>query len=143
MVIKMETKEIIKLLEKIQKMEAVKEVEVTKGDFSIKVTEVGQRSPKKIIPKVVDSFNKAALKEETTNDNSIATDGQIKFTRDLVQKVFGSDERAAIDFMAHALEIPMDEIPDMESWETTLTRQMAGVLLDRLEVMYKGDKNDI
>ena len=87
--------------------------------------------------------NKAALKEETTNDNSIATDGQIKFTRDLVQKVFGSDERAAIDFMAHALEIPMDEIPDMESWETTLARQMAGVLLDRLEVMYKGDKNDI
>ena len=51
-------------------MEAVKEVEVTKGDFSIKVTKVGQRSPKKIIPKVVDSFNKAALKEETTNDNS-------------------------------------------------------------------------
>ena len=144
MVIKMETKEIIKLLEKIQKMEAVKEVEIKKDNFSIKVTKEYLRDrPKKSITKATDAFNKAAMKEETANDNTIATEGQIKFTRDLMLKVFGTDERSAIDFMAHTLELPMDEIPDIESWETSLTRQMAGVLLDRLEILYKGDKNEV
>ena len=144
MVIKMETKEIIKILEKIQKMEAVKEVEIKKDNFSIKVTKEYLRDrPKKSITKATDAFNKAAMKEETANDNTIATEGQIKFTRDLMLKVFGTDERSAIDFMAHTLELPMDEIPDIESWETSLTRQMAGVLLDRLEILYKGDKNEV
>ena len=65
----------------------------------------------------------------------MASPAQVKFARDLIRKVFGNDEVASLDFLAHTLEILLEEIPDIETWDTSLTIEMVSAIIDALEPM--------
>ena len=75
-----------------------------------------------------------------TTDHSIATAGQIKFARDLVSKVFAGDDRAAMEFLAHALQLPLSEVPDINEWDNNLSKDMVSEILDRLEPLWKNNR---
>lgn len=135
------TKEIIKILDKIDKMESIGKISIKSDEFVIKVL---KNAPDSVAKPQYPTFETAALlttPTTTTNaDSGIATAGQIKFARDLIGKVFSNDERAASDFLAYALEIPLADVPDMDSWENTMTKTMVSDILDRLEPMWKSNR---
>ena len=56
----------------------------------------------------------------------------------LMLKIFGSDDRQALDFLAHTLAVPMDEVPEIKSWDDALTVDMVSSIIDGLQPMYKG-----
>mgnify|MGYP001586985608 CR=1 FL=1 len=76
----------------------------------------------------------------TQTNTNLASAGQIKFARDLIQKNFLNNERDAMDFLAHSLEIPMSDIPEISTWESSLSRDMVGPMIDSLESMWKRNK---
>jgi len=43
--------------------------------------------------------------------------------------------------LAHTLEIPLSDVPEMANWETEMTREMVGSILDALDGMYKKRRN--
>ena len=140
------TKEIIKILDKIDTMESIGKISIKSDEFVIKVL---KNAPDSVAEPQYPTFETAALlttpttttPTTTTNaDSGIATAGQIKFARDLIGKVFSNDERAASDFLAYALEIPLADVPDMDSWENTMTKTMVSDILDRLEPMWKSNR---
>ena len=139
----MQMKDIMELLERIDKMKTITDVEVTFDDTSIsvkRVLEVTDSVEEPILPLFAKASAPAALTVPITNDPSIATAGQIKFARDLVAKVFGGDDRAAMEFLAHALQLPLSEVPDIETWEGNMTKDMVSDILDRLEPLWKSKR---
>ncbi len=139
----MQMKDIMKLLEKIDEMKTITDVKVTFDDTSIsvkRVLEVSDSVEEQILPSFTKASAPAALTVPITNDPSIATAGQIKFARDLVAKVFGGDDRAAMEFLAHALQLPLSEVPDIETWEGNMTKDMVSDILDRLEPLWKSKR---
>ena len=135
-----EIKEIIKL---IAESDTIGEIKLAVGDVKIKLKKIGNdvvafSEPTTPTP----TFSKASTLEiqKKAPEGNIATPGQVKFARDLVEKVFEGDDRAAMDAIAHALELPLSDIPDIDTWDTTLTRDMVGPIIDRLGAMYKMSK---
>ena len=102
-------------------------------------------TPKATIPNALKTpveetlFTTAADYVEPALDEDIASPGQVKYARDLIQKEFGLDTGKARDVLAHLLELPLSEVPDVDTWDTTLTREMAGVILDTMERKRKRD----
>ncbi len=137
----MQTKDILKVLDKIDEMQTITEVKLDLGEVRISVkrsisTDEPVSEPE--YPAFEKASTSSALATPIANqDPNIATPGQIKFARDLVSKVFGNDERAAIDFLAHSLDLPLAEVPEMSTWESTMTKDMVSIILDRLEPMWK------
>ena len=75
--------------------------------------------------------------DKFTKVGNNATPGQIKYARDLIDKVFDGIESNAMDYLAHTLELPLAEIPEPSTWEATLTKEMVGPIIDALDRMYK------
>ena len=75
--------------------------------------------------------------DKVTKVGNNATPGQIKYARDLIDKVFDGIESNAMDYLAHTLELPLAEIPEPSTWEATLTKEMVGPIIDALDRMYK------
>jgi len=135
-----EIKEIIKL---ISESDTIGEIKLVSGDVKIKLKKIGKDVVvfnERTAPPP--TFSKASTIEtqKKAPEGNNATPGQIKFARDLVEKVFEGDDRAAMDAIAHALELPLSDIPDLDTWDTTLTRDMVGPIIDRLGAMYKMSK---
>lgn len=129
---------ITKILDHIEDLRATS-VKVTVGEVTVEVSQPNKyeaNQPSKFKAKTVET------KQDNFGDPSKASTGQIKFARDLLDKVFGSDERAIEDFLAHVWGLPINEVPDIDTWEETLTKDMVGPILDKLELMYRQVKND-
>ena len=129
----------MKMLNKIAKMDEISEVKIETTEFSIKVKKVvSSEGGKTEFPL---SFQTQKVTNSSAQSNSnLASAGQIKFARDLIQKNFSNNEREAMDFLAHSLEIPMSDIPEISTWETSLSRDMVGPMIDSLESMWKRNK---
>ena len=55
-----------------------------------------------------------------------------------MMKIFGKDDRLALDFLAHTLGVPMNEVPEIEAWDDSLSIDMVSLIIDGLQPMYKG-----
>ena len=44
----------------------------------------------------------------------------------------------ALDFLAHTLGVPMNEVPEIEAWDDSLSVDMVSLIIDGLQPMYKG-----
>ena len=143
----MDAKEIMKMISKIAKMDELDEVSIKTDDFSLTIKKTGSvEGGKKDFPlsfqtQQVDTQPKSPFSSGNSFPKSnIASVGQVKFARDLIQKNFSNNEREAMDFLAHTLEVPMSDIPEISTWETTLSRDMVGPMIDALESMWKRNK---
>ena len=132
----MKKAEILKIIEKVENKTTIAVVKIKTEGFEL---EIKKTEPH---PQVV-----RTVKREPTTDNKPITvnkkpnDGkasafQIKYARDLMTKVFGTDERMSLDFLAHTLEVPMGDVPDIKTWDDTLTVDMASLILDALQPMH-------
>ena len=70
----------------------------------------------------------------------MASEFQIKYARDLIRKVFGNDESAGLDFLAHTLEMLLEDVPDIDTWDTALTIGMVSSIIDALQPMHGKSK---
>ena len=109
-------------------MRTISKVKIKNEDFELTVEKMGtiQGLPP------VSSTSKVS---NTMAAPGMASPAQVKFARDLIRKVFGNDETASLDFLAHTLEILLEEIPDIETWDTSLTIEMVSAIIDALEPM--------
>mgnify|MGYP001216449729 FL=1 len=139
----MKSKEIIEILNTIDELRTITDVNIDFGDISISVKRALAPSDsveEPILPVFTKASAPAALAAPMTTDHSIATAGQIKFARDLVSKVFAGDDRAAMEFLAHALQLPLSEVPDINEWDNNLSKDMVSEILDRLEPLWKSNR---
>lgn len=65
----------------------------------------------------------------------LASHGQVKYAKDLLNKSFSESEIELMDFLAHTLQLPLQDVPHPDTWDETLTRDMAATLLNPLEKM--------
>ena len=139
----MKSKEIIEILNTIDELRTITDVDIDVGDISISVKRALAPSDSVVEP-ILPVFTKASAPAASTvpvtTDHSIATAGQIKFARDLVNKVFSGDDRAAMEFLAHALQLPLSEVPDINEWDNNLSKDMVSEILDRLEPLWKNNR---
>ncbi len=137
----MKKSEILKILEKIEGMRTIGLVKIKSEDFELVVEKV---KPGKVIPRNdISTPNKPMTVSKKPNDG-MASAFQVKYARDLIGKVFGEDDRQSSDFLAHILEIPMDEVPNIDTWDDTLTIDMVSAIIDGLQPMHKksGKRSD-
>ena len=144
----MDAATIVELIGMINDMNNIDTVRLQTEEVKLHVTKRSGSSPVKEVKKVkevnevkVEQPNfTTANNHETTVDDNIASFGQVKYARDLMQKEFGTDNNRARDALAHTLEIALTEVPDIDTWETTLTKEMAGAILDTMESKRKRDR---
>lgn len=72
-------------------------------------------------------------KAKNTKAPGLASDGQVKYCRDVMIKEFGTDEKRMYDFLAFVLQTTIDEVPLIEDWDAQLTREMAERILTSWE----------
>ena len=138
----MNIEEIKDILELIAELDVIGEVKIVSGDINIQVKKVGTTT--------APLFTKATNYTSTEENNeppktkeasgNVATPGQLKYARDLIEKVFDGESRNAMDYLAHTLELPLADIPEPERWETTLTKDMVGPIIDALDRLYRQQK---
>ncbi len=136
------TTELIKIIEKIESMESITRISIKSEDLEIEIekTPVTGVRPISNTSKTneieVPLFETAAVRKQTAP--GMASAFQVKYARDLMMKIFGTDDRQALDFLAHTLAVPMNEVPEIDSWDTDLTVDMVSSIIDGLQPMYKG-----
>ncbi len=137
----MKNNEILKILEKIENMKTIGMIKVKSEDFELVVKKVKPR--KQIVKREPNNSSKPIITNKKSNDG-MASAFQVKYARDLIGKVFGEDDRQSSDFLAHILELPMDEVPDIDTWDETLTIDMVSAIIDGLQPMHKksGKRSD-
>ena len=135
--------EIIKILDKIEEMTTVGQITIKSGDIEISVTKTTQQT---IHATPLPVFSKASERIPTaTKSNTVpgqASEFQVKYARDLMAKVFGEDEKGGLDFLAHTLEIPLSDVPEIEGWNGLLSQDMVGNIIDALSPMHKSKRSD-
>jgi len=125
----MKRAEIVKILKEIDGMSGITKVKIKFEDFEMSV----EKSKVPITPIITTSSGPKSTHFDV--DPGQATPFQIKYARDLMNTVFGEDERMALDFLAHTLEVPMQDVPDISTWDETLTSDMASSIITPLKTM--------
>ena len=135
--------EIIKILDKIEEMTTVGQITIKSGDIEISVTKTTQQT---IHATSLPVFSRASESTPTaTRSNTApgqASESQVKYARDLMAKVFGEDEKGGLDFLAHTLEIPLTDVPEIEGWGGLLSQDMVGNIIDALSPMHKSKRSE-
>ena len=135
--------EIIKILDKIEEMTTVGQITIKSGDIEIYVTKTTQQT---IHATPLPVFSKASERIPTATKSNTApgqaSEFQVKYARDLMAKVFGEDEKGGLDFLAHTLEIPLSDVPEIEGWNGLLSQDMVGNIIDALSPMHKSKRSD-
>ena len=136
------TTELIKIIEKIESMKSITKISIKSEDLEIEIekTPVTGARPISNTSKTneieVPLFETATARKQTAP--GMASAFQVKYARDIMMKIFGTDDRQALDFLAHTLAVPMNEVPEIDSWDTDLTVDMVSSIIDGLQPMYKG-----
>ena len=141
-VVKMKkTTELIKIIEKIEAMDSITKISIKSEDLEINI----EKAPVTVArpqPSVTSSAETKVPAFEPASKKAapgMASAFQVKYARDLISKVFGADDRQALDFLAHTLEVPMNEVPNIDTWDNALTVDMVSAIIDGLQPMYRGN----
>jgi hypothetical protein len=70
----------------------------------------------------------------------LATTKQVKYVRDVMVKEFEDNDGPLINYLAHLLGLPIFEVPHPDSWDETLTIEMAESILNDYERRNNIDK---
>ena len=127
--------EIIELIEKIDSSANITGVKIKDGDFSIRIKKNPTSTVSEPVVKEITQTNDFAPASTmvASTDPNIASAGQVKYARDMVGKKFEGNMDASVDWLAHLMELPLADVPHPSTWDTTLTKDMAGIILDNLE----------
>ena len=129
----MKKAEILKIIEKIENMKTIKNVKIKTEDFEMVIEKAKQ------IPTQSVAATSGRVRESNAAPG-MASEFQVKYARDLIRKIFGNDESAGLDFLAHTLELLLEDVPDIDTWDTTLTVEMVSSIIDTLQPMHGKSK---
>ena len=122
----MKAKEIIEIIEKIESMNSITKISIKSEGIEIDVEKTKQNTVRSVQPtqhisneRENTNFETAALRKKAAP--GMASAFQVKYARDLMMKIFGTDDRLALDFLAHTLGVPMKEVPEIEAVATLLS----------------------
>ena len=145
----MDEQTILEMIGMIADMETIHICEIEKEGVKIRVEKVSAKSdsliattPVREVPdeEQLEGFSMARDFTPTLPEESLASPGQVKYARDMMQKEFGENDYRARDFLAHVWELPIQDVPPLDSWDSTLTRTMAGAILDYMESNKRNSK---
>lgn len=129
----MKKAEILKILEKIESMKTISKVKIKNEDFELTVEKVG-------VIQGPSPTSKVSSATSATSAPGMASPDQVKWARDIVNICVGNDESKILDFLAHTLDVMLTDVPDIDTWDTALTREQAGAIIDALKPMYESKK---
>jgi hypothetical protein len=134
--------DIIKILDKIEEMNTIGEITIKTESIEISATKTNQPPNMGPTPTFSRASDNTTAVNRTNRAPGQASESQVKFARDLMDKVFGEDEKGGLDFLAHTLEIPMTDVPEIEEWDGMLSQDMVGNIIDALSPMHKNKRGD-
>ena len=134
-------KGVIKILDKIEEMTTIGELTIKMEGVEITVVKTTQ-SPATPVPNFARASDSIPTATRSNTAPGQASEFQVKYARDLMAKVFGEDEKGGLDFLAHTLEVPMSEVPDIGDWDTQLSQDMVGNIIDALSPMHKNKRSE-
>jgi hypothetical protein len=124
--------DILEVIEKLKELD-YDEVEIDSPDFKLSL----RRRPQQQVDSPSMAFASLPMDGFTTAKRvkapGLASDGQVKYCRDVMVKEFGEDEKRMYDFLGHILQLPIQDVPTLEEWDEVLTREMAEVILNSWE----------
>jgi len=130
----MNATEILDMIATINELENITEVEVTIGEATVKVVKGAPEAPALPGFAPASAGSPAAPTQGFANQASPA---QVKFALDLVNKVGNGNTTSVVNGLAHALEVPVEDILHPDDWATQMTRDHASLYLDVLESQHK------
>ena len=113
-------------------MKTITKVKIKFENFEMVIEKANQ------IP--IQSIAASGKVRESNAAPGMASEFQVKYARDLIRKVFGNDESAGLDFLAHTLEMLLEDVPDIGTWDTALTIEMVSSIIDTLQPMHGKSK---
>ena len=128
----MKKAEIVKIIKEIENMKPITKVKIKFENFEMVIEKANQ------IP--IQSIAASGKVRESNAAPGMASEFQVKYARDLIRKVFGNDESAGLDFLAHTLEMLLEDVPDIGTWDTALTIEMVSSIIDTLQPMHGKSK---
>ena len=137
----MDEQTILEMIGMIADMDNVQICEIEKDGTRIRVEKTGSpiESVADPIPEM-SGFASAKNYTPAAPDTTLASPGQVKYARDMINKEFGTNYDRARDFLAHVWELPYNDVPAMDTWDETLTIEMAGAVLDYMENHKRGKR---
>ena len=145
----MDEQTILEMIGMIADMETIHICEIEKEGVKIRVEKVSAKSDSLIATTPVreekageqlEGFSMARDFTPAPPEETLASPGQVKYARDMMQKEFGENDYRARDFLAHVWELPIQDVPPLDTWDSTLTRSMAGAILDYMESNKRNSK---
>ena len=121
---------ILEVIDKLKELD-YDEITIDSPDFKLSLRRSSSGSPMvsvaqaptRIIDTVVNENKKPGL----------ASTKQVKYVRDVMVREFENKDDAMLNYLAHLLELPIFEVPHPESWDETLTIEMAEAILNDWE----------
>lgn len=135
-------KDVIKILDKIEEMTTIGELTIKMEGVEITVVKITQAIPTGPLPTFAKASDGIPTATRSNTAPGQASEFQVKYARDLMAKVFGEDEKGGLDFLAHTLEIPMTDVPDISQWDSMLSQDMVGNIIDALSPMHKNKRSE-
>ena len=132
----------------IADMETIHICEIEKEGVKIRVEKVSAKSDSLIATAPVreeqaegqiEGFSMARDFTPTPPEETLASPAKSSMP-DMMQKEFGENDYRARDFLAHVWELPIQDVPPLDTWDSTLTRSMAGAILDYMESNKRNSK---
>ena len=125
--------DLIEILDKLETMN-FSEIEVEVEGVSVKVKRTPKvvSKPDRASQHMLEEFGGFSTAKEVKAPG-LASSGQVKYARDLLLKSFNGDEGEYMDFLAHTFEIAIQDVDHPDTWDETMTREMATIILTSLE----------
>lgn len=120
------------ILEVIDKLKELNydEITIDSPDFKLSLKRNGGSPAVAITPapvRVIDTI------VNESKEPGLASTKQVKYVRDVMTKEFDTDETRLLNYLGHLLELPLIEVPHPDSWDKTLTIEMAEMILNDYE----------
>ena len=134
--------DILEVIEKLKELD-YDEVTIDSPDFKLSLKRSG--SPAVSAPLEVGAAPVVAARAIDAVVNEVKPAGlastkQVKYVRDVMVKEFENNDEPLINYLAHLLELPVFEVPHPDSWDQTLTTEMAEAILNDYERRNNIDK---
>ena len=125
--------DLIELLGKLNDMK-FESIEIEEGELRVSIKRSVKKAKVETRAPMLEDLGGFTIGAEV-KEPGLASHGQVKYARDLLLKSFGNDENQMMDFLAHTLEIPIQDTDHPDTWDETMTREMATLILTPLEKM--------
>ena len=122
--------DILEVIDKLKELD-YDEITLDGPDFKLSLRRKSNGSPTVSV-----SQNPARIIDTVVNEvkePGLASTKQVKYVRDVMVREFDNNDDQLINYLAHLLELPVFEVPHPESWDDTLTVEMAEAILNDWE----------